>query len=398
MRPGNGATRILCDKPIATPPLADRLRALICVEALGVGGKERQAVELIKGLTARSDIECRVVCLAPHDFYLDELAGAGIGVDFSPRRLRWDVGPFFRLHRIIRQFRPHVIHTNGLMSSFYGMPLARMMRIPLINGSIRNAFPGGELRWLVEKMLTQMSDYRVANSYAGLRSRGFAEAGARNVVIYNGFDFSRVERIASNEASRRQARPDGMKIVGMVAEFNRFKDYPTFIQMARKLTSRRRDVVFRAVGAGATLPASKEMAAGVTAIEFLGERKNIEQIVDTFDVGVLSTFTEGISNSIMEYMALRKPVVATDGGGTRELVEDGQTGFLVPARDPDTLAAKVEYLLDNPDIARRMGEAGEARLRHKFSTARMIEETVELYRLATAKSRGRRWSQTFRAW
>ena len=364
------------------------MRTLICIDALGVGGKERQAVELIKGLTGKSDIECRVVCLASHDFYLDQLAGPGISVDFRTRRVRWDVGLFYRLYQTLRQYRPHLIHTNGLMSSFYTLPLARLMGIPLINGSIRNAFPRGDVRWRVEKLLARMSDYRVANSYAGLRSRGFAEAEARNVVIYNGFDFARVERFTTNEAPRRRGGDGGRKTVGMVAEFNRFKDYPTFIQMARTLSTRRRDVVFVAIGDGETLPACKEMAAGVAAIQFLGERKNIEEMVETFDVGVLSTFTEGISNSMMEYMALRKPVVATDGGGTQELVVDGETGFLVPPKNPNALAAKIEYLLDRPEIARHMGEAGEARLRRKFSTARMVEETVNLYKLAVANAQG----------
>ena len=395
MKPSSGAPSIVCDKGIATPPPGDRLRILICIEALGVGGKERQAVELIKGLTCQSDIECHVVCLATHDFYLDQLAGSGISVEFTTRRVRWDAGLFHRLYQTIKQYRPHLIHTNGLMSSFYTMPLARLMSIPLINGSIRNAFPRGDFRWRLEKLLAKMSDYRVANSYAGLRSRGFAEAEARNVVIYNGFDFSRVERLTMTEVPRRHARDDGIKTVGMVAEFNRFKDYPTFIHMARKLSMRRSDVVFVAIGGGETLPASKEMAAGVAAIKFLGERKNIEELVETFDVGVLSTFTEGISNSIMEYMALRKPVVATDGGGTQELVVEGETGFLVPPKNPDRLAARIEYLLDNPEIARHMGEAGEARLRREFSTARMVEETVKLYKLAVANAQGRRCLHTF---
>src|SRR5438128_9629566 len=237
MRPTGGAPSSLCDKRVATPASGDRLRTLICIDALGVGGKERQAVELIKGLTGKSEIECRVVCLATHDFYLDQLAGLGISVDFATRRVRWDVGLFHRLYQTIRQYRPHLIHTDGLMSSFYTLPLARLMGIPLINGSIRNAFPRGDVRWRVEKLLAKLSDYRVANSYAGLRSRGFAAAEARNVVIYNGFDFSRVEQFASTEVPRRHGRDDGIKIVGMVAEFNEYKDYPTFIRMARKLST-----------------------------------------------------------------------------------------------------------------------------------------------------------------
>ena len=173
----------------------------------------------------------------------------------------------------------------------------------------------------------------------------------------------------------------------MVAEFNRFKDYPTFVRAACKLSRRRKDVVFVAVGDGETLEASKKIAAGVEAIKFLGKRKDIIPLVATFDIGVLSTFTEGLSNSIMEYMALRKPVVATDGGGTRELVVDGETGFLVPPQNPDALAAKIAYLLDHPDIVSHMGKAGEAKLRREFSLTRMVEETVKLYELIVANAK-----------
>ena len=382
--PARGAPGAHCERR-AGRPSPGRLRVLLCIDALGVGGKERQAVELIKGLTRHPELEPHVICLAADDFYLDQLTGATISVAFATRRMRWDIGLFHRLYRLIRRHRPHVIHTNGLISSFYTLPLARLMGIPLINGSIRNAFHRGNSRWRVERLLAKMSDYRVANSFAGLRSRGFSPSGARNVVIYNGFDFGRVESFTTNEIPRRDPGDGRLKHVGMVAEFNRFKDYPTFIEMARQLSTKRSDVRFLAVGSGPTLPAGKERAAGVDAITFLGEQKNVEPIVATFDIGVLATFTEGISNSIMEYMAFGKPVVVTDGGGTRELVVDGETGFLVPPKQPAALAAKIEYLLDRPDIARRMGAAGEARLRRRFSTDTMVDETIKLYERAVAE-------------
>src|SRR5256712_11797559 len=182
MRPSSRAPTVLCDKRIAMPPPGDRLRILIGIEALGVGGKERQAVELIKGLTCQSDIECHVVCLATHDFYLDQLAGSGISVEFTTRRVRWDAGLFHRLYQTIRQYRPHLIHTNGLMSSFYTMPLARLMSIPLINGSIRNAFPRGDFRWRVGQKLAQKADYKVAKSSSGLPKRWLAGRGAMKAL------------------------------------------------------------------------------------------------------------------------------------------------------------------------------------------------------------------------
>lgn len=370
-----------------------RLRVLLSVDAFGVGGKERQAVELIKGLARHPDVEAYVVCFGTDDFYLDQLTSSAISVQFAIRRTRWDLGLLRRLYRVVRHHRPHLVHTNGLLSSFYMLPLARLMGIPLINGSIRNAFHRGGARWRLERLLLRMSDYRVANSMAGLRSRGFPPSNERNVVIYNGFDFSRVERFRTSRTASDRAGADRKKRVGMVAEFDDRKDYPTFIHMARRLGAKRRDVVFIAVGGGRTLATTKELAAGVDAIEFSGERKDVDPIVATFDIGVLATFVEGISNSIMEYMAFRKPVVATDGGGTSELVVDGETGFLVPSKDPDVLAAKIEYLLDHPDIARQMGAAGETRLRRKFSTEALVADTIALYERAVAPQRPRTSNQ-----
>ncbi len=363
------------------------MRVLICIDSLGAGGKERQVVELVKGLIRRTDIECFIIALDRDAFYFDELAGLSVPVEFGFRRVRWDLGVFLRLHRAIRRYRPQVIHTFDMMSSFYVFPIARSMHIPLINASIQNAFSGGGFRWRLERLLLGISDYRVANSCAGLHSRGFTEKERKNIVIVNGFDLSRVGHSPTNPSPYLDCHAEKTKTVGMVAGFSRYKDYSTFIRVAREVSTRRKKVVFVAVGDGETLEASKKMAADVGTIKFLGKRKNVEEIVATFDVGVLSTFTEGISNSIMEYMALKKPVVATDGGGTRELVVDGWTGFLVPPAKPEAMAARIEYLLDNPDDARRMGEAGEARIRSEFSIGRMVDKTVKLYEVAiTAQS------------
>src|SRR5439155_27202330 len=108
MRSNSSAPSISGETRITPPPLGDRLRVLICIEALGVGGKERQAVELIKGLTWRSDIDCHVVCFGTQDFYLDQIAGLGIPVDFTSRRVRWDVCLFHTLSKTIKQYQPHL--------------------------------------------------------------------------------------------------------------------------------------------------------------------------------------------------------------------------------------------------------------------------------------------------
>ena len=105
--------------------------------------------------------------------------------------------------------------------------------------------------------------------------------------------------------------------------------------------------------------------------------------MNILNIGVLlsnmSCHGEGISNSIMEYMALEKPVIATDGGGTKELVIHGENGFLIKEKNIKILVEKIEYFIDNPKQACEMGKKGKNRLEKYFSIKRMVDETFQLY-------------------
>lgn len=348
------------------------------IDSLRAGGKERQLVELLKGLV-RSDTEVLLAVMESAEFFKRDAEALGILVRDMPRRWRWDPFVFRQLWHLLKAYKPDAIHTHDWMTSFYALPLAKAMGIPLINGSIRNSFRRGGVRWQVERMLLAWSDGIVANSSAGLRSRRF-EISPTRTVIRNGFDVSRLTTLKPQRDVRAAWNIDGQQVVGMVAVFKDHKDYATYLAAAQDILSRRNDVVFVAVGDGDNLEACKQsVPAGCTGIRFVGAAKDVESIVNTFDIGVLATHGEGISNSIMEYMALGKPVVASEGGGTCELVLDGITGFLVPPRNPCALAAKISQLLDQPEMSRRMGAAGHERIGMAFSVERLAADTVSFY-------------------
>jgi glycosyltransferase involved in cell wall biosynthesis len=167
----------------------------------------------------------------------------------------------------------------------------------------------------------------------------------------------------------------------MIAEFSDYKDYPTFIRAAQIILSRRKDVLFIAIGGGKNLERCKQLISPVEeGFRFLGERKDVEGLVAQLDIGVLCTFTEGISNSVMEYMAAGKPVVVTDGGGSRELVVNEQTGFLIPPKDANAVAEKIELLLDNHNLAIRLGAAGKRRIIREFSLEQLAARTVTAFK------------------
>ena len=351
------------------------MRVLLCVDSLGVGGKERQAVELARGLAQASAVTCRMTCFDDATFYRADLPH--IPVDVLPRTSRWDLTLFRSLRRIIDEFQPDLIHTNGLVSSCYALPLARRLAIPVINGSIRNAFTERDIRWKIERYLLVLSDYRVSNSRSGLDSRCLDSSDPRNVVIYNGYDGDRIPKTAADPQPLTPS--SSSKKIGMVAEFNPYKDYETFVESARILCRMRNDVEFLAVGGGPNLRKYQAASVDVERLHFLGERKDVASVIRTFDIGVLCSFSEGISNSVMEYMALGKPVVATDRGGMRELVLHGETGLLVKPNCPEDVVAAMLYLLDHPDDAARMGAAGQRRLHSNFSIGRMVDDVVALY-------------------
>ncbi|MDP2953157.1 MAG: glycosyltransferase family 4 protein, partial [Chloroflexota bacterium] len=121
---------------------------------------------------------------------------------------------------------------------------------------------------------------------------------------------------------------------------------------------------------------------------FTGEREDIPELLKAMDVGTLcSLYSEGFSNAVLEMMAAGLPVVATDVGGNREAILDGQTGLLVPPGDSSKLAEAILRLLQDKELASRMGAAAHERVRSLFSMERMIEETEQLYtELVRAKS------------
>jgi len=359
---------------------AEPLRVLHLVDSLRVGGKERQAVELLKGLHTQTDVETVVVTMGTEQFYAVDVQKLGIPLIYLLRKFRWDPTVFWRMFDIFRQFRPHIVQTNSEMVTFYAWPLTRLMGIKLINGTIRNAFSGRGLRWSFHKLMLSVADARVANSKAGFASRGHQSDAPGNYVIYNGFDSKRFHTRASANGPGADFGAEGRKIIGMVAEFSDYKDFPTYIRAAQIVQERRKDVLFVAVGGGKNLQLCQDLLPSRPEwFRFLGERKDIEALVQCMDVGVLCTFTEGIPNSVMEFMAAGKPVVVTNGGGTRELVIDGQQGYLVPASDPEIVAARIGQLLDNPELASRMGVEGRHRLETHFSLERLVRDHLEMY-------------------
>ncbi len=364
------------------------MKVLHYIDSIRSGGKERQLSELLKGLSNVKNIESELVIMSEDIHYLDNgtmLNDLNIKPRFLVRKTKKDFGVFGGLYRLCKEIRPDILHSWESMCSVYAMPITRLLGIKFVNGFIRNAPQNilfGNNIWFRTKITFPFSDAIVANSKAGLNS--YNVPAHKAFLVHNGFDLARITNLSDSKEVRDRWGLGIKEVVGMVGTFNDYKDHYTFIEAAQNILAKRNDVLFIMVGDGNNLQACKEkvLPRFRPNIKFLGKVNNVEEIVNVFSVGVLcsSIHGEGISNAIMEYMVLNKPVVATNCNGNSELVVDGETGYLVAQGNADELAGRITQILDDKALALRFGKAGHKRISEEFSLERMTSQYAALYR------------------
>ena len=357
------------------------MRILFFTDTMDVGGKERRLTELIKALLLNKDIEFELVVMST-DVHYKEILELGIKIHYITRKTKHDLSVFSRFYILCRSYRPDIIHCWDSMTAVYLVPACKLLGIKLINGMVVDSPVKRNISnkyYLRAKLTFPFSDLIIGNSEAGLLA--YRAPKRKSIVIFNGFDFKRTNNLAGSDNIRKELNADSGYLVGMVASFSEKKDFPTFFKAAQILLKKRSDITFLAIGNRTDSDEAKSHISNdlIAHFRLLGRRSNPESYIDAMDICLLSTFTEGISNSIMEYMALGKPVIATEGGGTKEIVEDMETGFLVDQSNPEQLAEKIEILLNDAGLRTEMGVKGKARVSQLFSIETMTKKYVEIY-------------------
>jgi glycosyltransferase involved in cell wall biosynthesis len=361
------------------------MKVLFLCDGLHPGGKQRRMLQLLKHLAGSHGMQPLLVLMSDEIRY-PEVYELGIPLYFFARRYPRDLRPFRQLFQLCSSVRPDLVHSWDPLTSLFGAPSVWWLNLRFVNGMVTNAPPrlaalGSTAR--IARRTFQLANAVVGNSLAGLRA--YRVPASKAVCIHNGFDPARLRNVADRAVIRAELGIQTPFAVGMVAEFADKKDYATYLHAAQQVLARRNDVSFLAVGTGRNLARMKSLVAPAYSgrIIFTDWRADAESVMNAFDVGVLATDAglhgEGIPNVVLEYMALGLPVIATDAGGTRELVAHGTTGRLVQNGDAADISRSIEMLLDDPVRARSMGDAGKARVLHEFSMQRMTDRFLELY-------------------
>jgi glycosyltransferase involved in cell wall biosynthesis len=358
-----------------------RYKLLLVTDTLGNGGLERQIALLAKYLP--SDWECRVWSLGEGPYALI-IRNTGTPVEVCPRAWRFDFTPAVHLWRLILEWRPNVVHSWGWMASFAALLPCKVLKIPLVDGTIRMGMTTSPSLSL-SRFGMRMADVVVANSQAGLNACGVDSRNGR--VVYNGFD---PDRLVHCVAQPKYGPDIHIVMTGRMELWA--KDYSTLFEAARRLRGLDGPKChFLAVGNGVhrdiLMQEAKDLVdSGIASFPEGG--LEVLTVVNRAHIGVLlnpPTHAEGCSNSIMEYMACGLPVVCNDLGGNRELVVDGETGFLIPRGDSQVLLDRLRCLVRNPQVCSRLGDAGKRRLQQHFTVDTMVNAMLGIYREAFDK-------------
>jgi glycosyltransferase involved in cell wall biosynthesis len=348
-----------------------------------IGGAERQLLELFRGLD-RERFSPHLVCLEEGGPVAARAAEFGVPVTHVTRGWRWDLGVTMKIRALIRDRSVAVVHAYLGLPGFYGAVAGKLAGARVIT-TIRIAGPRRRPSDITERFAFLISDRIIANSRAGAEYyfRWFPGKG-KTEIIYNGYDFSDFNPAPVRSRGDLGLPPDGL-LIGHVANLTYLKDYPTFIRALSRVFQDEEGCRAVIVGDGARrgdYEALTESLGIRDRVFFLGHRRDVLDLVRNFDICVLAShpaYSEGLSNSIAEYMGFAKPVVATEVGGNPELVKDGETGLLCPGGDAGAMADRILRLLRDDGLRNDMGRRGREFFQANLTLEKMVGDTQRVY-------------------
>ncbi|MDQ3179516.1 MAG: glycosyltransferase [Acidobacteriota bacterium] len=366
------------------------------------GGSERQAVQLARLLHDDGNFRVFVACLDAAGSLRQEIEKLGIN-EIPEFKLKsfYDANFLRQINlcaKFIKRNEISIVHTHDFYTNIFGMLAASLACVPVRIASKRETLSKTKKQLLIERQVFRSCDKILANAEAVKRFLIESGVSAEKIVtIYNGLDLARLTpapNLKREEILRQFGLPyaEKIKFITIVANLRSdVKNHRMFLQAAKEVEENFRNVAFVLAGEGELTESLKTLAKDLRIEKdtyFIGRCAQVAELLFISDVCVLSSKSEGFSNSILEYMSAAKPVVATDVGGASEAIINNQTGFLVESGDDEAMANRLIELLQNPELAKQFGNSGRERVEKHFSPAAQLAKTSELYdKLLSEKAR-----------
>ena len=368
----------------------NRLNILHLIETSEPGGAETVLAYIASNLDP--DRYRSIACVLEKGWLTDHLDSLGIPYVMIENRWSYDPVFFFKLLRLIRREKIDLIHSHEFMMTVYGSISAKLARIPHV-GTIHGKvyYPDKQCRVRLLRMAAKLCSRLIAVS-DDLNRFLTTLLGVRYgkiETLYNGIDLEKYRSVDSREGSReRLGLQDASIVLGTVGSLFEVKGLPYLLEAIVLLRDKYPRLSLLIAGEGNREDSLRTIAGQLKlgdTVKFLGFRDNIPDILQVVDIYVCSSVSEGLSLSILEAMAMSKPVVATDVGGNPELITDCENGFLVPAKDPVRLADAITELIDSPERRLEFGTRSREIVESRFSPERMVRDYEALYRQVMSK-------------
>jgi glycosyltransferase involved in cell wall biosynthesis len=344
----------------------------------------------------------------PHVETLRSLGIRHVGLKHATRAMHpaRDVAALAELRRVFASMQPDIVHTHNPKPGVYGRLAARAAKVPAVVNTVHGLYAQPEDPWLrrgvvygLEGIAARCSDAELVQNVEDIPVlRRLGIPAERLHFLGNGIDLDRFDPGRVDPSARARLRAEwgideSSVVCGVVGRLVWEKGYREIFEAARLLRRRAPHVRFVIVGPtdgdkrDAVPAAHLEAAAASGTIVIAGERSDVDACYAAFDLYALASYREGFPRSAMEAAAMGLPVVATNVRGCRQVVDDGRTGRLVPARDAGALADAIADIAGGPVLRQDMGAAGREKARKEFDHRRCIDLTVHVYEQLLARAR-----------
>ena len=369
------------------------MRILFLSTSMGMGGADSQLLSAAHGMRSRGH-EVRIVSLTQLGPMGLEAQRAGIPTEsLDMRRGVPDPRGLVRLVRLVRAWRPDVLHSHMVHANLMARVLRVITPVPVMVSTIHNIYEGGRLRMAAYRLTNALVDHVTIVSQAAadrfVRERIVPESLL--TVIPNGVDTEQFRRIPRDvgHSLRQSLGLEGEFVWLAVGRFEIAKDYPNMLRGFARVRERFPQATLLLVGRGSLQSETERLAQSLglgSGVRFLGVRDDVVQVMSAADGYVMSSAWEGMPMVLLEAAAAGLPIVTTRVGGNHEVVRDGESGFVVPPRDHEALGRAMLQLMELSETERRsMGDRGREIIRAHYGLNRVVERWEELYRDVLAR-------------
>jgi len=369
------------------------MRILFLSTSMGMGGADKLLLTAADTMRAHGH-EVRIVSMTPLGPMGFEARALGLPTEsLEMRRGVPDPRGLLQLARMVRSWRPDVVHSHMVHANLMARMLRLMVRVPVLVSTIHNIYEGGGLLMAGYRLSNGLVDHMTIVSDAAADRFVSERIVPRSMltVVPNGVDVDRFQHLpAGTRESMRSSLSLGKEFVWLaVGRFEIAKDYPNMLEAFAGVCERYPDAKLLLVGRGSLREETEALLRQRNlekSVRFLGVRHDIPEVMSSADGYVMSSAWEGMPMVLLEAGAAALPIVATRVGGNQEVVGEGETGYLAPPRDPAALAAAMQRLMSLSGAERRsMGARGREHVRMHYGLQRVAEQWEALYRELLAR-------------